>query len=51
MVDENSPMKKPEVILFYNQTKGGVDTMDQMVGSYLQTTDAEVAHGALVQHD
>ncbi|XP_048861754.1 piggyBac transposable element-derived protein 4-like [Brienomyrus brachyistius] len=30
-VDENSRKKKPEVITFYNKTKGGVDTMDQMV--------------------
>ena len=29
-VDENTQKKKPEVILFYNQTKGGVDTVDQM---------------------
>ncbi|KAL7837048.1 hypothetical protein SRHO_G00267590 [Serrasalmus rhombeus] len=34
MVDENSQKKKPEAILFYNQTKGGVDTNDQMVGNY-----------------
>ncbi|KAL7877378.1 hypothetical protein SRHO_G00040280 [Serrasalmus rhombeus] len=34
MVDENSQKKKPEAILFYNQTKGGVDTIDQMVGNY-----------------
>ena len=34
MVDENSTKKKPEVITFYNKSKGGVDTMDQMVGTY-----------------
>ncbi|KAL7833250.1 hypothetical protein SRHO_G00302680 [Serrasalmus rhombeus] len=34
MVDENSQKKKTETILFYNQTKGGVDTNDQMVGNY-----------------
>lgn len=34
MVDENSQKKKTEIILFYNQTKGGVDTVDQMVGYY-----------------
>ena len=26
--------KKPEIVLAYNSTKGGVDTMDQMVGIY-----------------
>ena len=26
--------KKPEVMLFYNETKGGVDTIDQMIGTY-----------------
>lgn len=26
--------KKPEMILFYNKTKGGVDTMDKMVSQY-----------------
>lgn len=35
MEDENSPKQKPEAVLFYNQTKGGVDTMDQMVGNYI----------------
>lgn len=25
---------KPEIILFYNETKGGVDTMDKMLGQY-----------------
>ncbi|KAL7837320.1 hypothetical protein SRHO_G00270310 [Serrasalmus rhombeus] len=33
-LDENSQKKKPEAILFYNQTKGGVDTVDQMVGNH-----------------
>ena len=28
-VDDNSVKKKPEVIQYYNQTKSGVDTMDQ----------------------
>ncbi|KAJ4942402.1 hypothetical protein JOQ06_012268 [Pogonophryne albipinna] len=37
MVDENSQKKKTEIILFYNQTKGGVDTVDQMVGYYTCT--------------
>jgi hypothetical protein len=26
--------KKPEIILYYNETKGGVDRMDQMVQTY-----------------
>lgn len=33
-VDEDSQKKKPEVIQYYNRTKGGVDTVDQMVGTY-----------------
>ena len=28
------PDKKPEIIMWYNQTKGGVDTLDQMVSTY-----------------
>lgn len=26
--------QKPEIVLFYNETKGGVDTADQMCGNY-----------------
>ena len=26
---------KPEIIQYYNSTKGGVDTMDQMVRYYI----------------
>ena len=33
-VDTSTEKKKPEVILFYNSTKGGVDTMDQMLRCY-----------------
>lgn len=33
-VDDNSVKKKPEVIQYYNKTKSGVDTMDQMVRTY-----------------
>ncbi|XP_051922662.1 piggyBac transposable element-derived protein 4-like [Hippocampus zosterae] len=34
-VDEHGKKKKtPEVIKFYNETNGGVDTIDQMVGNY-----------------
>ena len=30
-IDNNNPKKKPDMILFYNSTKGGVDQMDQKV--------------------
>ncbi|KAK9513200.1 hypothetical protein VZT92_026754 [Zoarces viviparus] len=40
-VDDNSVKKKPEVIQYYNQTKSGVDTMDQMV----RPTHASGEHG------
>ncbi|XP_060905369.1 piggyBac transposable element-derived protein 1-like [Labrus mixtus] len=33
-VDDSSQKKKPEVILYYNKTKGRVHTMDQMVSNY-----------------
>ena len=33
-VDATNAAKKPEVILYYNGTKGGVDTIDQMVRTY-----------------
>ena len=26
--------QKPDIILFYNSTKGGIDTIDQMCGNY-----------------
>lgn len=29
-----SAKKKPEIIEYYNSTKGGVDNMDKMVGSF-----------------
>ena len=31
---ESGDMKKPEIINFYNSTKGGVDMADQMAGEY-----------------
>ena len=31
---ESGDMKKPEIITFYNSTKGGVDMIDQMAGEY-----------------
>ena len=33
-VKEDSPKKTPELILFYNSTKGAVDALDKMVHSY-----------------
>ncbi|KAM4025402.1 piggyBac transposable element-derived protein 4-like isoform 1-T1 [Anomaloglossus baeobatrachus] len=33
-VDSNNQKLKPEIILHYNATKGGVDKMDEMVGEY-----------------
>ena len=31
---ESGDMKKPEIITFYNSTKGRVDMVDQMAGEY-----------------
>ncbi|GLD62779.1 piggyBac transposable element-derived protein 4-like protein [Lates japonicus] len=33
-VDDSSQKKKPDIIQYYNKTKGGVDTMDQMVSTF-----------------
>ena len=33
-IDSDSSEKKPEVILYYNSTKNGVDTLDRMVRTY-----------------
>lgn len=33
-VDASSHFHKPEVIMYYNKTKGGVDTVDQMINNY-----------------
>ena len=33
-VDTSNEQRKPEVILTYNETKAGVDTMDQMTRTY-----------------
>ncbi|XP_054866815.1 piggyBac transposable element-derived protein 4-like [Amphiprion ocellaris] len=30
----DTPKKKPEIIIYYNRTKGGVDLLDQMVSNY-----------------
>ena len=32
--ENNNPKKKPDIILYYNKHKIGVDTMDQMLGQY-----------------
>lgn len=33
-IDGDSTRSKPKMITFYNSTKGGVDTVDQMKGKY-----------------
>lgn len=33
-IDETDDKKKPEIIQFYNATKGGVDTVDEMSSAY-----------------
>ena len=33
-IDTTTPEKKPHIILHYNKTKSGVDTMDQMTRCY-----------------
>lgn len=34
-IDESSgPLKKPEIVTFYNQTKGAVDTVDKLCATY-----------------
>ena len=33
-VEEKDPKRRPEAILFYNETKGGVDTADEMLRGY-----------------
>ncbi|GFS21416.1 PiggyBac transposable element-derived protein 4 [Elysia marginata] len=33
-IDLSNEKQKPEVVLFYNRTKGGVDTMDKMALTY-----------------
>jgi hypothetical protein len=42
-VDEASAKKKPEMIQYYNCTKGGVDIMDQMAPNY--TSNARQGSG------
>ncbi|UYV77142.1 hypothetical protein LAZ67_14003430 [Cordylochernes scorpioides] len=32
--DSTGELKKPEIIMFYNMTKGGVDMMDEMTATY-----------------
>ena len=34
LIDRNSEQKKPEIIAYYNETKGAVDTFDQMVEKF-----------------
>lgn len=33
-IDEASEKKTPEIIKFYNKTKGGVDVVDKLIGTY-----------------
>ena len=33
-VEDNDPKRRPEAILFDNETKGGVDTADEMLRGY-----------------
>lgn len=33
-LDHSTEKKKPDVVLYYNQTKGGVDAADERVGTY-----------------
>lgn len=33
-IDEHDEEKKPDIIRFYNETKGGVDVLDKLVGTY-----------------
>ena len=33
-IDSMSALKKPEIVLYYNKTKGGVDAMDQMAKAF-----------------
>ncbi|CAK1589639.1 unnamed protein product [Parnassius mnemosyne] len=34
IIDETSEKKIPEIIIFYNKTKGGVDVVDKLIGTY-----------------
>ncbi|KAG1971378.1 hypothetical protein F2P79_002510 [Pimephales promelas] len=42
----NKDHKKPEIILDYNKTKGGVDTLDKLVGTY--TCQRKTVHWPMV---
>ena len=33
-VEDEDPKGRPEAILFYNESKGGVDTTDEMLRDY-----------------
>lgn len=34
LIDESTRKKLPEIISFYNKTKGGVDVVDKLIGTY-----------------
>ena len=44
VVDKNDRKKKPEIILFYNSTKGPVDTMDKLAHTYTTKRTTKLAH-------
>ena len=44
VVDKNDRKKKPEIILFYNSTKGPVDTMDKLAHTYTTKRATKLAH-------
>ena len=50
-VDNTHPGKKPQMILDYNATKGGVDTADQMLHVHNKENDKALANDFLLQHD
>lgn len=33
-IDRNDPRKRPEIIQFYDRTKGGVDALDELIATY-----------------
>ena len=50
-VDNTHLGKKPQMILDYNATKGGVDRADQMLRAYTTKNDKALANDYLLQHD
>ena len=49
---EETQSAKPEIIKYYNKTKGGVDTMKKNAGRvHCETTNVGVAIGIFLQND